>query len=248
MKKKAVLLLQFVAFFLLFIMATYTMTRVFYQWNQQDSDNSDDVSATTAPIVILDAGHGGRDGGAVGVNGLIEKEVNLAIVKYLDEMLRTCGVTTILTRSEDVMLTTDQLGGKKKMQDLRARLNIVNENPNAIFVSVHMNNFTQSKYSGLQVYYSPNADASKSLAITTQNTVKTYLQPENDRLCKEATSSIFLLHRIRSTAILVECGFLSNETEAKKLATATYQKQLAFLLFVSLMEHCNLSPNTTSQN
>jgi N-acetylmuramoyl-L-alanine amidase len=153
-------------------------------------------------------------------------------------MLRECGITTILTRSDDRMLTLES-GGKKKMQDLRARLNIANENQNAIFVSVHMNNFTQSKYSGLQVYYSPNHADSELLAELVQNTAKTHLQKENERLCKEATSSIFLLHRMKNPAVLVECGFLSNEAEAAKLATKAYQKQLAFVICASLLQHYN---------
>ncbi len=244
MTKRMLPLLQFVAFFLLFIATTYTMARVFYRWNQKDS-HSDSAIASTQPIVILDAGHGGRDGGASSASGLLEKELNLAIVTYLDEILRIYGVNTILTRKDDSMLTTNQ-GGTKKMQDLRARLNIANENPDAIFVSIHMNNFTQSKYSGLQVYYSPNKTDSSSLAITTQNLVKMHLQPENDRVCKEATSSIFLMHRMKNTAILVECGFLSNEAEAQKLASPIYQKQLAFLIATSILEHCNHTLDHTS--
>ncbi len=245
MKKKAIPLLQFIAFFLLFVAVTYTLSRVFYKWNQQDL-SSDDVSAVLQPIVILDAGHGGMDGGAVSASGLKEKDINLAVVQYLDEMLRECGITTILTRSDDRMLTLEN-GGKKKMQDLRARLNIANDNQNAIFVSVHMNNFTQSKYSGLQVYYSPNHTESKALAEITQSTAKNYLQKENDRLCKEATSSIFLLHRMKNPAILVECGFLSNEAEAAKLATKAYQKQLAFIICTSLLQHYNQTAQVQDQ-
>jgi N-acetylmuramoyl-L-alanine amidase len=237
MKKKAIPLLQFVAFFLLFVAVTYTLARVFYRWNQEDF-SSDDVSVQSQPVVILDAGHGGMDGGAVSASGIKEKDINLAVVQYLDEMLRECGITTILTRSDDRMLTLES-GGKKKMQDLRARLNIANENQNAIFVSVHMNNFTQSKYSGLQVYYSPNHADSELLAELVQNTAKTHLQKENERLCKEATSSIFLLHRMKNPAVLVECGFLSNEAEAAKLATKAYQKQLAFVICASLLQHYN---------
>ncbi len=237
MKKKAIPLLQFVAFFLLFVAVTYTLARVFYRWNQEDF-SSDDVSVQSQPVVILDAGHGGMDGGAVSASGIKEKDINLAVVQYLDEMLRECGITTILTRSDDRMLTLES-GGKKKMQDLRARLNIANENQNAIFVSVHMNNFTQSKYSGLQVYYSPNHADSELLAEVVQNTAKTHLQKENERLCKEATSSIFLLHRMKNPAVLVECGFLSNEAEAAKLATKAYQKQLAFVICASLLQHYN---------
>jgi N-acetylmuramoyl-L-alanine amidase len=237
MKKKAIPLLQFVAFFLLFVAVTYTLARVFYRWNQEDF-SSDDVSVQSQPVVILDAGHGGMDGGAVSASGIKEKDINLAVVQYLDEMLRECGITTILTRSDDRMLTLES-GGKKKMQDLRARLNIANENQNAIFVSVHMNNFTQSKYSGLQVYYSPNHADSELLAELVQNTAKTHLQKENERLCKEATSSIFLLHRMKNPAVLVECGFLSNEAEAAKLATKAYQMQLAFVICASLLQHYN---------
>lgn len=191
--------------------------------------------------IILDAGHGGMDGGAVSVTGTLEKDLNLSLTLQLADFLRAAGFDVILTRDTDTMLSTAD-GGKRKMQDLRARLDIANANPGAIFVSIHMNIFSVEKYAGLQVYYSQNQPESKRLADTVQNFTKLHLQPENDRLTKPATSSIFLMDRMQSTGVLVECGFLSNQAEAEKLDTPAYRKQLAFLLSAAITEFCNTVP------
>ncbi len=238
MKSNVISLLQIFAFFLVFVLLTYALASAFSARNRFVPDE-EEAAAYTKPIFILDAGHGGMDGGAVSADGTLEKDLNLTITQYLDTILRSAGIQTILTRTTDEMLTLGE-STKRKMQDLRARLNVAKENPTAVFVSIHMNNFTQSKYRGLQVYYSPNADASETLAITVQNFARQYLQPENERLCKEATSAIYLMNRMENVGVLIECGFLSNENEAQLLKTTAYQKQLAFVIACSLMEHANI--------
>ncbi len=239
MKHKTVQLLQVIGFFLVFILLTYALARAF-SFRNQFSTNEESTLSSSPPVFILDAGHGGIDGGAVAADGTQEKHLNLTLTKHLQTLLECAGMKTILTRCEDELLSLGE-PNKRKMQDLRARLNVANANPDAVFVSIHMNNFTQSKYHGLQVYYSPNAPQSESLAVTLQNFTKFYLQPENERLCKEANSSIYLMHRMENVGVLVECGFLSNENELLLLKTETYQKQLAFVIAASLMEFTNTS-------
>ena len=123
------------------------------------------------------------------------------------------------------------------MLDLAARLKIAKETPNSIFVSIHMNAFPQTQYSGLQVYYSKNDASSKKIADLIQSNVKKYLQSSNNRKTKSATSSIFLLDRLETPAVLIECGFLSNDEECKLLSTNEYRKKLSFVIFCSLMDY-----------
>ena len=198
-------------------------------------------SATNSPqdyTIVLDAGHGGEDGGASSTSGELEKEINLAITMSLRDLLVANGVPVVLTRSEDILLydKTVDYRGRKKALDLAARRKIAENTPNAIFISIHMNAFPQSQYKGLQVWYSQNNPASLTLAQSVQQFTADQLQPENNRRVKAATSSIYLLHHLTCPAILVECGFLSNPEEASLLASEEYQNKLAFLLFLAISD------------
>ena len=191
------------------------------------------------PTVIIDAGHGGEDGGAVGVDGIFEKNINLAIALELEEMLRATGIKTRLTRDTDTLLydRNSDYQGHKKAQDAAARLAIAEEYENAVFISIHMNSFPQAKYKGLQVYYSPNSPSSALLAKKIQDTVITNLQPDNTRQIKQSDKNIYLLDKISHPAILIECGFLSNPEECEKLSDKDYQRQLSFSIFCGMMEY-----------
>jgi len=188
--------------------------------------------------IVLDAGHGGEDGGASSASGALEKDINLAITLTLRDLLVANGARVILTRSEDTLLydKTVDYRGRKKALDLAARRKIAEETPNALFVSIHMNAFPQTQYKGLQVWYSKNTPASLTLAQSIQELARDQLQPENDRRVKAATSSIYLLHHLTCPAVLIECGFLSNPEEASLLATDEYQNRLAFLLFLAITD------------
>ncbi|MBQ7172832.1 MAG: N-acetylmuramoyl-L-alanine amidase [Clostridia bacterium] len=181
------------------------------------------------PTVVLDAGHGGEDGGATDARGRCEKDLNLAIVFLIRDYLKENGVPVILTRADDSMLydKTSNYAGSKKRQDLERRVEICKSCENPIFVSIHMNSFPQSQYHGLQVWYSGNNGQSKILAESIQNQVKETLQPENERAVKKATDAIFVLQHLNCPAVLVECGFLSNPKEAEQLQDPAYQKVLA---------------------
>jgi N-acetylmuramoyl-L-alanine amidase len=189
--------------------------------------------------VIIDPGHGGIDSGAVGENGVLEKDLNLKISLILCALLEANGINAELTRTTDKMLDLEDptLSGTHKLRDLKNRLAIAEQYPKAVFISIHMNKFAQSRYSGLQVWYSKNNADSAALATELQNRVKQVLLPDNNRKCKAADSSIFLLDRAVGTAVLVECGFLSNPEEAAALASDEYQKQLASVIFAVISEH-----------
>lgn len=194
--------------------------------------------------IVIDAGHGGEDGGCEG-NGLVEKDLNLDISMRLASLLREAGVNVVMTRETDILLydKNSDYEGKKKVQDVRRRLEIATEQENAVLVSIHMNYFAETKYSGLQVWYSKNDSKSRILANLIQTEVKTTLQPNNKRSIKEATSSIFLLNNATFPAVLVECGFLSNTDEARALGDAEYRQSLAKVIFEAIMEY--ISQNNT---
>ncbi len=188
------------------------------------------------PTVVLDAGHGGEDGGASSVSGLLEKDLNLAVAKELESLLLANGYCVLMTRTDDRMLYDRETDyrGRKKLLDQTERIRIAESAPNAIFISIHMNSFPQEQYSGLQVWYSENDPRSEKLAADVQAAVRDELQPQNDREIKRAGSSIFLLHRLQMPAILIECGFLSNRQEASLLGESDYQRELAYVLFLSI--------------
>ncbi len=224
--------------FLMFLILTAAIASLFsfcavHGQNQQTLNNAAPGKLT----VVLDAGHGGEDGGAVSASGLYEKDLNLAIAEKLKILLEANGMTVIMTRETDILLydRNSDYHGHKKVQDLATRRRIAEEHEDAVFVSIHMNAYPLSQYSGLQIWYSPNHPHSKLLAEEIQTTVREELQPENDRHIKSATSSIYLLHHLKSPAVLIECGFLSNEEEAALLADEKYQATLAQLIFVGIL-------------
>jgi N-acetylmuramoyl-L-alanine amidase len=203
------------------------------------SYNNSITNEDPLPTIILDAGHGGEDGGTIGTNGNLEKDLNLKIVLDLYEILKCSNFPVILTRSEDILLydTNIDYHGRKKALDLAKRLEIAQEHENSIFISIHQNSFSDSKYSGLQVYYSINDPSSSDLAERIQLFNKQALQPKNERKTKAAGKNIFLLDRINTTAVLVECGFLSNQKECEMLSNEDYQKKLATVMYAAILDY-----------
>ena len=197
-----------------------------------------EVSGETGRVIVIDAGHGGEDSGAVGVNGAYEKDLNLAIAMILGEELTNRGYTVVYTRTEDKMLylPEENIKGMRKISDLKNRCKITEQYDNCILVSIHMNSYGASKYSGLQVYYADADKESEQLARKIQNTVREELQPENKREIKNG-SSLYLLENAKGTAVLIECGFLTNEAECKKLSEKEYQKELSFSIVCGIIEY-----------
>ncbi len=189
--------------------------------------------------VLIDAGHGGFDGGAVAADGTPEKDINLSIAKKLAELLRFHGYEVIMTRESDTGTETDSSGtiAERKKSDMYERLRMMEENSEAIFVSIHMNKFTTSKANGAQVFYSQNREDSYRLGLSIQRSVKTLLQPENERTVKKGSESTFLLHRATVPAVIVECGFLSNKAELELLKTEEYQNKMAFAVLCGIINY-----------
>ena len=244
-RRAARCLLEYVVFVALLLLAAGGTVALFFFFSGRSP-----LAPTAAPVsssgvsaytVILDAGHGGEDGGAVGAmdgKEIYEKDLNLSISLLLRDLLEADGVSVIMTREEDVLLydrNTDY-EGRKKVLDLAARLHIGQSVENALFVSIHMNAFTQPQYKGLQVYYSPNHKTSALLAQGIQTRVCEQLQPDNHRSIKCAGSDIFLLEHLECPAVMVECGFLSNGEDCAALSDAEYRRRLAFVLFCAIRE------------
>ena len=209
--------------------------------NRQDTSSVSSVSEKRAVDVVIDAGHGGEDGGCVGAGGVCEKDLNLSVAVKVYDILTVAGVNAVMTRSDDRMLydlygDLEDYESVKKTYDLKNRVRFARESECALFVSVHMNKFSDSSYNGLQVYYSGNASDSITAALRVQSYAKEYLQPENEREIKRAGSNIYVLHRSQMPAILVECGFLSNTAEAELLKERDYQKKLALTVSAAIMD------------
>ena len=207
---------------------------------RSNATDSAETSAETGRVIIIDAGHGGEDPGAIGVNGAYEKDLNLAIATELGEELKSRGYTVVYTRTEDKMLylPEENIKGMRKISDLKNRCKITAEYSDCILISVHMNSYGASKYSGTQVYYKGGDSESMSLAGMIQNAVRGQLQPNNNRQIKKG-DSIYLLENSNGTAVLIECGFLSNVDECEKLSQQEYQKQLSFSIIYGIIEYIN---------
>ena len=217
-----------VILFLLIVFSLYSIPQIV--------QSSARVSGVTRPTVVVDPGHGGVDGGASCADGTPEKGINLAIALRLRDFLRSAGYEVIMTRETDISIhdasaTTIR---KKKNSDLHNRLKLAESHPDAIFVSIHQNQFEQEKYFGCQLFYSKNNAQSQTLAGAIDWAVKKQTQPDNKRELKPADSNLFLLWNARIPAVLVECGFLSNPREAEMLKDEEYQKQMAFAIFCGI--------------
>ena len=182
---------------------------------------------SNCPVIIIDAGHGGPDGGTTGYAGTPEYRINLEVSRRLEAMLALLGCETAMTRTTAQSLATEgETIRSKKQSDLRNRVQMVNGFPSAVLVSIHQNHFPDGRYYGPQVFYSGKA---KSLAEMMQASLTHALAPGSRRAAKEARG-IYLMEHIQCPGILVECGFLSNADEEQRLRTAEHQKRLAAVL------------------
>ena len=170
------------------------------------------------PIVVLDPGHGGEDPGKVGVNGALEKDLNLLVAEKVKGKLESQGIEVVMTREEDVMQ-----GGK--VEDLEKRIKLIAKTKPNLVVGIHQNSFTDPEVSGAQVFYYSESEEGKAAATLMQEELKA-VNPENIREIK-GNSSFFMLKKSNAPTIIVECGFLSNPKEAESLVTNEYQEQLA---------------------
>lgn len=200
-----------------------------------------EVGISQSQTIILDPGHGGMDGGAVGIGETVEKNINLQIALKLKDMLSLNGFDVIMTRDSDISIHDAEITSisRQKRSDMYNRLKIIEDYPNAIFISIHQNKFPQADSQGAQMFYSPNLKESEELARTLQQNFVTFLQPDNSREIKVSGEELFLLYHAKIPAVLVECGFLSNPEDCANLTSSEYQDKIAFTIFHSLMQFCN---------
>ena len=192
------------------------------------------------PTIVIDAGHGGEDGGAVSESGVLEKDINLSIANDTSALFYLLGFDVKQTRKTDIALDNgEDTIRKRKVSDMKKRLEIFNSSKENTIISIHQNKFSESKYHGTQIFYSPNDPKSKQLADSIKYSVKGLLQPDNERECKKADSGIYLLKNTNNPAVIVECGFISNGKECKNLLDSQYQKQMAFSITAGFLSYYN---------
>ena len=209
--------------------------------------SSIDISVPTAlPVeeeffIILDAGHGGMDGGCSSAEGNVEKDINLAIVLEVKELCELYGYNVVLTRDRDTSIHDAGVEGirAQKESDMDNRLEIFNSHSNAVCVSVHQNNFTDEKYSGAQMFYYEGNPENERFARIMQEKFVENLQPDNTRETKPCGDNLYLCRYCENPTVMVECGFLSNPDEAALLSDNIYQKKVAFTIFSGIMEYIN---------
>lgn len=209
-----------------------------YEARKGNSVNNS-ITANNLPLIIVDPGHGGEDGGTSSAEGVLEKDINLSISEKLDILLTLSGYNTLLTRNEDKLLYDGEPETirAKKVSDIRKRMEIIENNPKSIFLSIHQNYFTQSKYSGAQVFYSVNNEESRIIAENIQGAIIENLQNSNNRKIKKSGKEIYLLHRALSPAVMVECGFMSNHEEANLLCDNEYQIKMSLAIINGLNDY-----------
>ena len=188
-----------------------------------------------AHTVVIDAGHGGEDGGAVSCTGVMEKQINLEIARRLNDLLHLLGYSTQMIRTTDVSVyTSGDTIARRKASDLQVRVKMVEKIDSPILVSIHQNLFPDARYSGAQVFYDP-AGKGQELAEALQATFCSTLNPGSHRAIKKA-SGIYLMEHISCPAILVECGFLSNPQEESLLRSDKYQKNISIVITAGVAE------------
>ncbi len=221
---------------LLSIFAGLTMGTIVVLENETLGVSTD---AAVFKTVIIDAGHGGPDGGTSAADGTVEKDLNLQIALKLNELLKAMGVKTVLIRDTDISIHDDAAKTirQKKISDLKNRLKIINETKDSVFISIHQNHFGESKYRGAQIFYSKNNLNSQILADSIRLPVISYLQTDNTREIKPSGTDIYLLHKANSPAVMVECGFLSNQAETENLKNENYQQRLAFTIAIGIIDY-----------
>ena len=187
---------------------------------------------------VIDAGHGGEDGGASSCTGVLESQLNLQIARRLEDLFHFLGYQTVMIRRSDISVYTEgKTIAQKKISDLKERVRIVNETAGAFLISIHQNIFADSRYAGAQVFYNQEGDA-ENIARLLQQAMVTSLNPGSNRQCKPA-DGIYLMQHSKRPGILVECGFLSNPEEERKLREGEYQKHICCVIASTMVNVVN---------
>jgi len=189
------------------------------------------VSQLDSKKVVIDAGHGGMDGGSVSGSGDTEKEINLAISQKLKKVFEDNGYTVVMTRETDTSLGEDNgTIRKQKTQDLKKRAEIANESGAGVFISIHVNKYESPEISGAQTFYSKDDEAGKLYAQSVMEEIRK-LDPKNKRLSKTHPNKNLVFQNLKIPGVLVECGFISNENDLSNLKDEEYQKKMAEAIF-----------------
>lgn len=186
-------------------------------------------------VIVVDPGHGGFDPGKIGVNNALEKDINLAVSLKLKELLEKQGYEIVLTREADEALHAEGENGSKQ-EDMKRRVDVINEAKAVLAVSIHQNSFTQESSHGAQVFYHPQSEEGKKLALVMQETIKEMIADDNHREAK-SNDSYYILRKTEGLVIIIECGFLSNYKEAELLITEDYQNKMAEAICAGLVKY-----------
>lgn len=193
------------------------------------------VSANAPPVIILDPGHGGEDGGAVGITGTLEKDLNLDVAKKMADHFSSAGYQVVMTRSEDC--DTDGRDGFFKRKDILGRFSFTETHRNSIFISIHMNSSTSSKDKGFQVFFGQKNEKSRLLAENIYASVFKNAEVTRLREVKKAPDTVYLMKNLTVPAVLVECGFISNQSDETLLNDPAYRENLAFVLYSGIVDY-----------
>lgn len=223
------------------LIPTYTIVFLAMFFGASTYKKATEVLAVTEALagrrcIIIDAGHGGIDGGATSCSGVLESQINLDISLRFNDLLHLLGVDTVMIRNGDYSVYTQgKTIAQQKVSDLKKRVHVANTTQNAFLVSIHQNYFQDSRYYGPQVFYA-NTPGSNTAAAMLQNSLNAALSQGSKRKQKPA-KGIYLMDNITCDGILIECGFLSNPAEEKKLLSPAYQKKLCCVLASVLTNH-----------
>lgn len=220
---------NYIAFLPFYLLAVILCIGLAHGGSQAVTTLGESATVAREHTIIIDAGHGGIDGGATSCTGILESTINLQIALRLDDLMHFLGYQTYMIRTTDTSIYTQgNTIAAQKVSDLKERVRIVNETEDAILISIHQNTFSDSRYGGAQVFY-PKTDGSKELASAMQGALITIANPDSKRVCKKA-DGVYLMEHIEQTGILIECGFLSNPEEEALLRSDDYQKKLCGII------------------
>lgn len=220
---------NYIAFLPFYLLAVILCIGLAHGGSQAVTTLGESAPVAREHTIIIDAGHGGIDGGATSCTGILESTINLQIALRLDDLMHFLGYQTYMIRTTDTSIYTQgNTIAAQKVSDLKERVRIVNETEDAILISIHQNTFSDSRYGGAQVFY-PKTDGSKELASAMQGAMITIANPDSKRVCKKA-DGVYLMEHIEQTGILIECGFLSNPEEEALLRRDDYQKKLCGII------------------
>lgn len=220
------------AYIYCYVVSFFLVTAAFFR--QSVETVSSDQALERDVRIVIDAGHGGIDGGTTSVTGVLEKELNLQIAKRLEKLLLLLGQAPEMTRTTGEDISTEgSTIRERKRSDLRNRLELINRSPNTILVSIHQNHYPDSRYTGPQVFYAGD-EQSRAIAQSLQQQFNDALGTRRE--CKQS-DGVYLMSNLQCPGVLVECGFLSSYEEEEKLRTPEHQRKLCCILAAELMEY-----------